>query len=364
MIGPILGIFSLVLVVVLGPLGTFADPTKKDSLSQFFQFEQNLPKAICDERMRGRAPALPVGGEQKEWQVLNTEFDVRELQIIQFLMNDRETMIARAGLLAEYESKKEAGLMAYQAQISLELCRALVTPGKLTELLQSRPHLFFELTEKKKSKPLNRSRFTVQDMENRFASDGKTWRGVGWIQPHEVLTAQSVSRRRYRRVMNLISHQLKIVIVESNHGFPLGFLYPTSDRVPIDWETLHAQASSQTHRSKQVDTYRHLIENRSLRALKRNPKKHNEFKKLLDFYKSLLQAYRLMPDDVKFKTYESGSGPKPVRTQAALDASFFEVLLKSKVNGVKIAFGLFEPDPKLHAIWNEFKSKLSELEKD
>ena len=84
---------------------------------------------------------------------------------------------------------------------------------------------------------------------------------------------------------------------------------------------------------------------------------------LQEFYKNLIQAYFLFPDDPRFGAYaKSAPGLTSLEKEfrAVFSSDFLKVLEgeSAQINGARVGFVLFRPEPKLHAIFNEYVGRL------
>ncbi|MGE0615093.1 MAG: hypothetical protein AB7P04_05605 [Bacteriovoracia bacterium] len=347
-----------------------ATPQSGEGLKEFFRLNEQLPKAICDATVISRAPLLSTMVEEKAGAARPGHPSVRlalpESRLIAFLMDDAETLVADPRLVERTTAlKSEVSLTELKKRVSLEVCTALVTPGKLASLIKDKPELLLPV-QLEKLAAAGASAVAVlelNDVDHRLGKvQGQWWIG-GWIEPFEVVTAQA-GGRTYRRLANPVTNEVQSIQVIGKDGVPLGYFYPTRDEPKLDWETLQTQADTAESKKKRVQTYHLLVENEAFQALKRHPKKVEAIRKLQEFYKSLMNAYEIYPDDPRFAAYgKGGAGWDAAAIRKTLDAGFFKSVAEARMaqSGARVAMAYLAPDPRLHAVFREFRDRLKKI---
>jgi len=356
-------------------------PAFASDLEDFMSLNEKLPGAVCDETMIARAPTLTPSStsgieawkHQKNWSV---EAQTQEVQVLSFLLGNAQSMIAapyfaaqRAALTGSGGTAKE--LTELRRRISLGVCTALVTPGKMKSLMAETPHWFFSARlEEEKAVPRllkgsGRAVFRIQDSEGRFGQLGGRWWVPGWIELQEVISV-AIEGRRYRRLAHPITNGTRWIEISGDGDLPLGFIYPkpsnavasTTVKDSRDWKTLEAQADSEASRQRQIESYRLSLEIEAYRLATLKPGLSESVRKLQEFYKSLLSAYQLYPEDPQFAVYAKKSGKISTLTDThrLLDSEFFRAL-----DAAHASVSLFKPNPKLHGLFREYQERLAKL---
>jgi hypothetical protein len=390
-------IFSLVVILVSTLSANAQESTsvpegeeKPSNLQKFLQFEEKLKTAVCDESVLNRAPNLEGLGKSATrkpnlfWVQLDKDFS--EKRLLAFILGD-----ALSGAYANYldgiiqetaTEKQESNFLERQSKIAslkrkatLEICQALVQPSLWQSLLDTKPSRFLQawpaVSEQDKEEHRRAAKgfsekgpfLQVQDSESRFGFDvdASVYLVPGWVEPFELDRAFSQSRV-YRRFSNPLTNQTQSIQVLSSSAVPLGLLFVTAEEASMAWEALVAEAKKSRAQEIQVETYRMMIENDAVQALQRNPKHADEVRKLQEFYKKLLQAYLIFPDEKQFESFGRQEGPGFTFSEVHekyLTDGFLKSLASVRVNGGYVKLGLFRPDSRLHSIYLEYKKKLS-----
>ncbi|MCC7443098.1 MAG: hypothetical protein IT285_15805 [Bdellovibrionales bacterium] len=388
------------------PPGEYPPPAQGNlggGLGDFFQLNEALPQAVCDKAAVSRAPTLEstragalaggAGGParaRRDTLIPLRDFSFRlavpEPHLIRFLMEDPRVLLAQPRLLDLWQGAQGQGaesLAGLKRAISLEVCTAQVTPGKVQALLERKPDLFLRLDTDGAGKGAraveqedDRAQVVVRDVEDRFGVVRGKWWAAGWVEPFEV-RAITLGRRSYRRLAHPITNQLRLIQVESSDGLPLGFIYlsPEGAAPAVEWAALRAQAESPANRRKRIESYLLQVETAAYEALARSPARTEGIRDLQEFTKSLLNAYQIFPNDPRFAAYGGkaptskakppGAAPKPPDSgvEQVLDERFFEALRSAEVGGAQVTFSYFRPDARLHAIFREYLTRLEALER-
>jgi hypothetical protein len=345
-------------------------PADDGALSEFLKLREKLPTAVCDESQVARAPTLestqpaPLGGFR-----LRTDAD--ESRLIGFLLGDPFLSVTSPYLESLWGPERAkhterpaaaARLAELKRRLSLDVCTSLVTPGKLKGLLAATPSRFLpaEVARPVETRPLaGASELVVRDIDSRFGRIGKTWWIPGWIDPHEVLSAR-VGRREYRRLANPVTNRLQFITVMGRDELPLGTLTPSAEPPVMSWEDLKKAAGHEGTRARLAELYRLMVELEAYRAVAREPGRAEEIRKLHEFYRNLIGAYQVYPDDPQFARYSGAArklmGEREIRE--LLDRGFFGALDAAWVNGARVAFHWLPPDARLHGMFSEYRKRL------
>lgn len=216
----------------------------------------------------------------------------------------------------------------------------------------------------------------VRDREARFGwirnglARGETelrYLVAGWIEPFEVegiRVRSKTSERLYRRRYHPLTNNTTGVEVRSQADVPLGVLFLSRDPAGRDWTAYRAVAESKDTRARQAESYRQQIEFSALKALARQGADRAGIRDLQEFYKNLIQAYQLFPDERQFESYAKKNLKRMSLDEICdhvLGKEFLDALARARVNGSYVNFALFKPDTKLQAIYNEFSARLAKL---
>ncbi len=369
--------------------------TATHDLDEFLKLKERLPKAVCDESVISRAPSLealrPPGGpdeaRQEHWGAAHT-FDVildaSESQLLAFLLGDTGGFMAAPAFLAQLNAAT-SGAGPLKRKVSLDICTALVTPGKVSALATGAERLFLpalpvEGSDQGSSKgafavdsPLRdpgqgHAVLRVLDQERRFGKVGDAWYVPGWIESYEVTFARS-GRRVYRRIAQAITNRLQFIAVMGADSVPLGFLYLSAEPATDDWSRLKVLAENEASRQRLIELYRAILESDAYRAVGsgaqgKNRARLEAVRRLQEFYRNLMSAYQIYPNETQFAAYARKAKSKDFSEKAAktlLDAGFFQVLRTMQVNGSYVAFNLFAPDPVLRGMYQEFRRRLEQI---
>ncbi|HTL12489.1 MAG TPA: hypothetical protein VL588_08385 [Bdellovibrionota bacterium] len=352
-----------------------------EGIGAVLNLNDSLPQAVCDQAAVSRAPTLEStrlgraarGSTLIPLQDYSVKLEVGESQVIRFVMEDPGILLAQPRLLDLWEAARgrgDEGLESLKRKISLEVCTAQVTPGKIQSLLDHKPDLFLPLQVGATAPKAEESaaRFVLRDVEERYGVVRGKWWVAGWVEPFEVREVR-VGRRSYRRLAQPITNQLRLIQVQDGEGLPLGFLYLSPEgAAPAAWPALLAQADSPANRRKRIEAYLLQVEEAAYEALARSPAKTEGIRDLQEFYKSLLNAYQIYPDDPRFAGYSDRptgakkAGPREspdAEAKRLLGADFFEALSRAQARGSHVAFSYFRPDRRLHAIFTEYLKRLA-----
>lgn len=367
-------------------------PLTPSTFEKFLQFEEKLKTAVCDESVLSHAPSLE-GLSKKHpksaslfWVSLGKDFS--EKRILAFMLGDSLTGVFSAYLETALGDaavgKSEAGFLEKQSQmaslkrkVTLEICQATVQPQLWQNMLLAKPspllHALPSVNEREKEDHKKTLKTLVEkgpvlqtvDSDGRFhfLSEQSVYLIPGWIEPFEVDRA-FVQNRVYRRFSNPLTNQTQSIQVLSQAEVPLGVLFIAAQPLEANWEELVVQAKKARAQEVQIETYRMMVENEAVKTLQRSPKKAEHVKKLQDFYKNLLQAYLIFPDEKQFESFGRPEAPgftfQEVHEKILTDG-FLKNLNAATVNGGYVRLSLFRPDARLHSIFTEFKKKLEKL---
>jgi len=335
-----------------------------NTLSDFFKLTQQLPQAVCDETVVSRAPTLETLNSEGESQKNHSlVLSISETRVIEFLMEDETSFVASPGLIDDWRklpTQSAEDLAAFKKKTALDLCTAIITPGQFDVLTQDKPELLLRLNQKINLNKKNHIR--LQDIEGRFGFINSQWVVAGWIEPYEVQSIK-IGNRTYRRLSNYITNQLHFIQVIGQGGVPLGYLYPSEKKPNLNWSYLQETSKKTLHQKKLFENYRKMIEIQAYEALALFPEKVETIRKLQEFYKNLLNAYHLYPESDQFKHYKNKkiNITQKKQVKKVLNQDFFNAIESAKVNQSYVGMVYFEPDKKLHAIFNEYKNKLLQL---
>ncbi len=338
-------------------------PRSGGGLNDFFQLNEGLPKAVCNEAALMKAPSLEAlhpapdaGSGAGREPLLEVQLPMEESALIGFLLGDSAIRIsspalqvASGGTPTEFEIAKR--------KLALDVCVAVVTPNRLPKLLQETPSRFLQAQVFSQDRSSLSSqgglilgaRILVEDRASRFGRIGGKWWIPGWLEPYEVLSVR-VGRREYRRVAHPVTNLTQLIEVVGQGEMPLGFVFPAGQAAQIDFEPLHRRVDSEAFRARKVDIYLNRIETLAYRSMAEIPAKAAEIRKLQELYRAQLLSSAAL------------SAPVPSPDEAAirriLDPVFQGQVAQARVNGNSVQFGLLLPDPKLHQIWLDFRQAI------
>ncbi|OFZ83532.1 MAG: hypothetical protein A3K03_11390 [Bdellovibrionales bacterium RIFOXYD1_FULL_44_7] len=370
------------------PLYGAEENQKSGDLTDFFQLKEKLQKAVCDESVIGKAPTLeatrvgeeaaapivvPIVPTQSQYYL---KIPASESDFISFVLGDKQTVMAVPYLkdqvtkLLEKSEFTPSKLTELKRKISLDTCTALVTPGKLQKLMSEKPSWVVQTLD---AGSISKWPFVgedavalkIQDVESRVGKvEGKYW-VAGWIEQHETVAAKAGTggRRLYRRVFNPITNSTLFVGLIGRDDVPIGFIYPSVDELVTDWSMLKLHAESESSRRRLVDVYRAMIEEDAYRAVSGKSKNTEQIRQLQEFYKNLISAYRIYPTESQFAQYAKRSAKMITEAEVknVADNNFFAAVRRARVNGSKVSFSLFMPDPRLHGMYQEYRDRLRVL---
>ncbi len=349
---------GIALSFILFVAGVFS--ARGESLQEFFKLNDKLPQAVCDESVISRPPTLePL--KQQDWSgYFEVRTRIQEAEIIRFMLGDALAWVASPRVDELFRQALQGGeartsqdrLTAIKRKISLEVCTALVTPGKFEQIFSSKPLIYLEATpfmdfKKVLSVGSGLALFKVSDPEGRFAKFKKQWWIPGWLDFQEVDSVW-VENRQYRRLFHPVTLRTELIGVLNAQGIPMGFLYVTKDPASVDLKAVQAQALSEANRQRQREAYRLLIENEAYAFVKRYPKQSASVGKLQNSFK------------LKLRDLESRRSQ--VEREAHFDVADLLARLRSlSINGSYASIGLFYPDAKLQGTYEEFRKALAHL---
>lgn len=388
-----------------------------ERMDRFVIFNEKLKSAICDHGFISKAPTLEsiTGGDAGSLSTYRLELgrQFSESDLISFLLGDsiRGVYSDQVRLQLETELKSQGvgieqalhgnvvpdrlldaqhSVIAVKRRASLEVCNALMNLDRLRRLLVMKPSRFFEaapvfspfktpMTLKKSGAHPVGAIAVLIDSQGRFGAVGdristrKRYLVAGWVESFEVervavLGARGAALRIYRRISNPVTNNTQSIEVMNAQGVPLGLLYVSREPTPQDWEPYRGSADLPETRLKQLETYRSRIEIDAVRALSLaagQSKVREQVRNLQEFYKNLLHAYQLFPNEKQFEAYSRSASSRKISlsdvTSGALGQQFLESLGRARVNGSYVHVGLFKPDAKLHAIYGEYLERLGKL---
>lgn len=384
-----------------------ASADQLDQLESFVVLQDRLKTAVCDETFVSRAPTLESvsdldeanAGAAAHRYAISLPAGTPEHEIISFLLGDSlaslsseyakaqmRLAIRQRGLEQAVDAGAVSGEQLVEAQaavgtvkrrISLDVCEGLVNASRLTRMLKSKPSWFIEASPDSPGKKAAGSGNIVYavDHERRFGvvrnrvSSGKSasrYLVPGWLEPFEVDRVSVFSGGRfYRRVSNPLTNSTQAIEVMSRAEVPLGLLFPSRNPVAAELDAYRSGAELPESRTRQIETYRQKVEFEALGSLHRvRAADSKKVRDLQEFYKNLLQAYQLFPDEKQFDAYSAAGGKRSGFEEAARSAlagPFLDALRRARVNGAFVGLVLFKPDPKLHAIYSEFSGRLAKL---
>ena len=338
-----------------------------DGIGDVLRLGGGVINAVCDESVAGKPPSLeltrPALTEKTEldpW--FQLQYPMTEAQAMSFLLGDKS--LPGAWIVSPALQSRGEGA---RRRISLEICSGSVEPARLQKLISEQPSRFL-LTEPRlpgtpsPSPPKGHALIRVRDVDHRFDKIGKQWRIPGWVEPYELVSIQ-VAGREYRRLANAITNRTQFIELVGKNDLPLGFIFPSSEPVPLDWSRARATAENEINRQRRAETYRLMIELDAYRVVSRHPSQGDEVRKLQDYYRNLISSYLQYPGEGQFTQYakKAEGVPGEAEIKRALDAAFFSALSKAKVNGAGVGFTLFLPDPSLHGMYSEYRERLGRL---
>ena len=359
-------------------------PSAANPLGDVLGLQDKLPNALCDEGVISKPPSLDILRDSSQKlkdleAAFSLDINLRESSLLSFMLGDPAAHLASPWVeqaLRDQDSKpKEAVqlLARLKRQVSLEICLALVTPGKLQKLAQHEPSPFLSAQlgqlGRQSSKKVNgggnsgQTHLEVFDSDGRYGHlAGKWWIG-GWIEPFEIKSAR-VQHRKYVRLANPITNLTQFIVLMGKEGIPVGFFFPTGDVLPSSWDSLRKIPETETAKQKRVEVYRLMIELEAFAAVNKRPEHSDSIRKLQDFYKNLLGAYQIYPEETQFESYRKHAhiAVSEKSLKEMFDIDFFSALQGAQINGARVGLGLLLPDLKLQGMYEEFKSRLRKLE--
>jgi hypothetical protein len=356
--------FCGIAILFFAPIASHA--TQAGDLGEFLKLHEKLPQAVCDESTVSRAPSLAISNIDAPELVIQAQVD--ESTLIRFLLGDSFALVASPHLQALSAQAVAPKLSQLKRQVSLELCTALITPGRLGKVFAASPSWLFSgvpvlALANKRRVPEHLATIRVQDIDGRFGYVGRKWWVPGWVEPYEVLSAR-IGKREYVRLANPVTNRMQFIEVMGSNGIPLGFVYPTEEEITsLDWKSQKTKAATEPARQKAIDIYRLMIEIDAYHALTRSRGKADGIRKLQDFYKNLLAAYQIYPEEAQFALFAQKIGRMigDDELKKTLDEVFFAAVSKARVNSAQVRFQLLQPDVKLHGMYLEYLERLKRL---
>ncbi len=395
---------------------TIARPSSTDQndvlrVDRFVIFNEKLKSAVCDETAASKPPSLDSIAAPEEHPT--SEFLVPlpkklpEHELISFILGDSlagvysdfvraqvessfqtrglAKAIAAGSISSEQFLDAQSMVMGVKRRTSLEVCEALVRFERLRALLNARPSRFIEAIPL--GAPVSNTKglgflAEVLDTGGRFgrvgdrlaaskpgAKQSSKYLIPGWLESYEVdrvkvLNGKGTTLRTYRRLSNPLTNNTQSVEIINSEGVPLGVLFLSRDPTARDWSSYRNWAELPEARVRQIETYRSRIEFDAVKRLQSGANVREQIRNLQEFYKNLLQAYQLFPNEKQFDTYNKTTAKKQSLdeiTKNILGTEFLDSLRQARVNGSFVHVGLFRPDPKLHAIYSEYEQRLAKL---
>ncbi len=333
------------------------------NLEDFVRLNRELPRAVCDKAIGGRPPHLGITvGEAKRSRVYSMEQSLKESQIVRFLLEDPAVSIWAPGLEADAKAAEgDRSLGALKERISLEVCTSMVTSGHVENLFTEHKGWFIDAHPRAGWDPrLEQDGILFLDSDGRVGRHRGQWKLAGWIEPYEVLTIRK-GPRVYRRLSNPITNQTLLVMVETLERVPLGIFYAAGVASEWSWEVWKKSSEAAVLRKKKVDAYRTLIESDAYEALLVRKDRVEAIRKLQEFYKSLIHAYEMVPEDSRFSNGQTSEAIKKWNPEKVLDPSFLSEMRGTQLTTGQVGFTYLSPDVRLHGIFEEFRKKLKEV---
>lgn len=356
----------MVWMMVLWGSSALAEAEKRKE-NPIFMLNRQLPQAVCDESTASQAPLLVTSSLRKS---PDSAFNETRFQVsIQASESDllRSLFADPTALLSAWGDDTPAGQISEQKRkISLEICQAVVTPGKLEPLLKKHPQWFLQTFFQSKKPQKGKIHLVLQDRERRFGQIGARWYVGGWIEGYEIQEARSFWRH-YLRLSQPITHETRsILLMTSLQGvdLPIGYFYPRSSKGVFSFQSALSRSKSPQNQKKLVDTYRVFIERDSYEILSKRPDQVEAVRKLQDFYRNILNAYEIFPGDDRFTGLGKAENHQiPLsRVRQTLGPDFISRLREIRLNQRGyLGFDLFDPQSRLHGIYLEFLSRIRTL---
>ncbi|MBY0470514.1 hypothetical protein K2X30_05045 [bacterium] len=357
----------------------------KDSqdFGRLLQLSDKLSRAVCVEGDALKLPSLDTGLETAssstlfEYSPVHSVRPISEADALAFLLGNQSTLLAAESLylLTGGEGESRISYSDAKKRVAMEICSAVVTPGRLQKLVTATPKRFLQVmptdeTRKKSSKKTIGKKsgeisFLLQDVEGRFGKVGSQWWVGGWLESFEVRSIQ-VGARTYTRLANPLTNRAQLFLLGNADGFPMGYLYtlPESELLElVRNKSAPKLEENDSAKMRRFETFRAMMEIEALRKVKKNPEKSEKIKKLQESYRSLVGQYGSTPKDAKFRSY-SKEGSKflsKLDSKNILDKDFYKMLEYVRVNGSGVWVGVFTPDAVLLGLLSDYRKKLSEI---
>jgi hypothetical protein len=333
-------------------------------LESLMRVQTELSQVVCDPSTVSKAPTLvSVRGGEGQPARYEVRVNASEARVLSFLLEDPESGVFAPSLVDQLAQTQRLARPGAMRKVSLEICNAVVTPGRIERYRAEQPGLFFE------AQPLIVARrlpsagnlLVLTDAEKRFGRIGEKWFVAGWIEPYEVDRAL-LGGREYVRLAHPVTNRTQSIFLRTPSGVPLGVLLPSPDAGRQALSDLQALAEQPGARKLQVEVYRQIIEIEAYRALQAEPQRSEKIRNLQEFYRNTLGAYQVFPNDVRFNSYSKRARLNLFEGEARrlLTADFFEMLTQTRVGDAKVSLQYFKPDDKLQAILEEFRRRLAE----
>lgn len=310
-------------------------------LADIIKLNQQLPNVICDQKVIEQPARLSLNVEKPERPktYLWKSAPLDEKKLIRFLLGDRSVSF---GALKEGDADLEASKKA----LSLEFCRLVLQLTQEENIFEKKRDRLLQVVPLKSSTGLPRiaeaNTWWLVDWDGRVGDFRGDHFIAGWIELPEVLAVRA-GPRVYMPLSHPVTHRVEDVILISDRGIPEG--------------KFQAGRSSDDSRKAQFLTYDLLMEGESYTAFVKTPSKQPEIKRLKEFYRNLMSAYELYPEEVKL----AGNAATASRSLASEGTSFHGLIKDIQINGQPVNFVQFPNDPKLHQLYLDYIKKLSAL---
>jgi hypothetical protein len=262
------------------------------------------------------------------------------------LLEDQDSGIYAPTLSEQLVQTQRLARPGAMRKVSLEICNAVVTPGRIERYRADQPGLFFEAQPMFETKrlPTGGNLLVLTDAEKRFGRIGEKWFVAGWIEPYEVDRAL-LGGREYVRLAHPVTNRTQSILLRTPSGVPLGVLLPSPDAGKQSLSDLQALAEQPSARKQQVEVYRQMIEIEAYRALQVEPQRSEK-----------------IPNDARFGSYAKRAKLNLFEGEARrlLTPDFFEMLAQTRLGDAKVTLQYFKPDDKLQSMLEEFRRRLSE----
>ena len=333
-------------------------------LESLMRVQSELTQVVCDPNTVSKAPTLvSVRGGEGQPARYEVRIPASEARVLSFLLEDPESGIFAPLLNEQLAQTQRLARHGAMRKVSLEICNAVVTPGKIERYRAEQPGLFFEAQPMFETKrlPTGGNLLVLTDAEKRFGRIGEKWFVAGWIEAHEVDRAL-LGGREYVRLAHPVTNRTQSILLRTPSGVPLGVLMPSPDAGRQSLSDLQLLAEQPAARKQQVEVYRQMIEVEAYRALQVEPQRSEKIRNLQEFYRNTLGAYQVFPNDARFNSYAKRAKLNLFEGEARrlLTPDFFEMLAQTRLGDAKVSLQYFKPDDKLQSMLEEFRRRLAE----